>query len=356
MSKKTPVAAIRLQEMTQNPQVSAFLRYIQGPLEAQFNSATEPGLAGADDLTFAGTPELLEKAKNARGIVVLDKLLMKNPSFSPDQVIFSTPNISAALSICLPLFDTKIQRFGEGIHPQAQIHPSARIGKSVTISAFAVIGFNAEIGDHCKIGPHAVVEMNAKVGAHSILHAHSFIGADCELGLHCEIHPHTCVGSDGFGFVQSPDGKRHKIPQIGKVVLENHVELGASCTIDRATMSETRIGEGSKFDNLCHIAHNCRIGKNNVFAAGFMMAGSSEIGDNCTFGGQCVVADLVKIASGCHFGGWSGIHNDVLTPGVYSGYPLQPFKDNMRTTANLVHLTEMRKQLAQIQKHLKLSE
>jgi UDP-3-O-[3-hydroxymyristoyl] glucosamine N-acyltransferase len=356
MNHKIQVPAQRLHDLTQNPSVSAFLRYVQGPLDVLFEMATEPTLAGAKALTFAGTPELLEKAKAAGGLVVLEKLLSQNPGFRPEQVIFSTPNISAAMSLCLPLFDAKAERFGEGVHPQAQVHPSAKIGKGTAISAFAVIGAEVEIGDHCKIGPHAVVEMGAKVGAQTILHAHAFVGAGCELGRHCEIHPHTCVGSDGFGFVQSPDGKRHKIPQIGKVVLEDHVELGASCTIDRATMSETRIGEGSKFDNHCHVAHNCRIGKNNVFAAGFMIAGSSEIDDNCSFGGGCVVADHVKIASNCHFGGLSGVHNDVLKPGVYAGYPLQPFKDNMRTTANLVHLTEMRKQLAQIQKHLKLEE
>ena len=264
--------------------------------------------------------------------------------------------MSAAMAVCLPLFDAKKSRFGQGVHATAQIHPTAKLGKNVAIDAFAVIGADAHIGDHCLIGAHTVVESGAKIGASTILHPHVFIGASSELGQSCEVHPHTSIGSDGFGFAQSPDGKRHKIPQLGKVILENFVEVGSGCAIDRATLSETRIGEGSKFDNHCHVAHNCTIGKHNVFAAGFMIAGSSQIGDGCSFGGGCVVADHVKIGNQCHFGGLSGVHNDVLQPGVYAGYPLQPLKDNMRTMANLVRLTEMRKQLAQVQKHLKLDK
>lgn len=356
MSKNILVKASQLQELSQNPSFSPFLRYVQGPSEAQFTSANEPGLATRQSLTFASTPELIEKAKSAGGIVVLEKLLTTSPSFASHQVVFSTSNMSAAMALCLPLFDAKRNRFGQGIHSTAQIHSSAKLGKNVVVDAFAVIGADVQLGDNCLIGSHTMIETGARIGASTVLHAHVFIGASSELGENCEIHPHTSIGADGFGFVQGQDGRRHKIPQIGKVVLENFVEFGSGCAVDRATLSETRIGEGSKFDNHCHVAHNCKIGKNNVFAAGFMIAGSSHIGDNCTFGGGCVVADHVKIGNGCHFGGLSGVHNDVLTPGAYAGYPLQPFKDSMRTTANLVHLTEMRKQLAQVRKHLKLGE
>jgi UDP-3-O-[3-hydroxymyristoyl] glucosamine N-acyltransferase len=287
-------------------------------------------------------------------LILLDKLTNQPIEFNG--ALYATPSISAAMALVLPFLDAKKARFSEGHHPTAVVDPTAQIGRDVQLGPYAVIGAFAQVGDGCLIGSHAVVERGAVVGAGTILHPHVYIGAYCQLGKSCEIHPHATIGSDGFGFIQGPDQKRNKIPQVGIVIIEDLVEIGANTTVDRSTLGETRIGSGTKFDNLCHVAHNCKIGKNNVFAANFSIAGSSEIGDNCTFGGQAAIADHVIVGSSIMIGGRSGLTKDVTEPGVYAGFPLEPIKDAVRTLSSLPHLTSLRKQVAQIRKHLGMKE
>lgn len=353
-SKTIPVRASQILEICKNPSFERYVRFLHGSDSSSAQKAVEPGKAGPETLCFVSTQEDLQKVLSSKAsvIIALDKLPLAEVKLGAEQALFAAPNIPAAMALILPFFDKKVSRFHHGVHPAAIIDPTATLGPGVSIGAGAVIGAGVLLGEGCIVGPQTVIEMGAQVGAHTILHPQVFIGANCVIGQLCEIHPHTTIGADGFGFVQGPDQRRNKIPQLGTVVLEDHVEFGANCTVDRATLGETRIGEGSKFDNLCHVAHNCRIGKNNVFAAGFMIAGSSSIGDNCMVGGNTVVADHVNIGSNIILGGKAGVANDLLEPGAYSGYPVQPLKDAMRTTANLVHLTSMRKQLAKIRKHL----
>jgi UDP-3-O-[3-hydroxymyristoyl] glucosamine N-acyltransferase len=355
--KSTPsIAAKQISEICQHPSYGNFLRILKQKDESQATRAVEPAKAAPNTLVFASTPVQLDLALKGQPsiLILLDKLTKQPIEF--DGALYATPSMPAAMALVLPLLDQKDLRFSPGIHPTAVIDPSAHIGKGVHLGAYVIVGPQAQIGDGCKIGAHTVIEREAKVGAGTILHPHVFIGARCELGNNCEIHPHSTIGADGFGFVQSPDQKRIKIPQLGTVILEDSVEIGANCAVDRATLGETRIGAGSKFDNLCHIAHNCTIGKNNVFAANFSIAGSSHIGDNCTFGGSVAISDHVSIGSSIIIGGRAGIMKDVLEPGAYTGFPLEPFKDGIRTLSSLPHLTNLRKQVAQIRKHLGMKE
>jgi len=156
--------------------------------------------------------------------------------------------------------------------------------------------------------------------------------------------------------VKAHDQRQHKIPQLGIVVLEDFVEFGANCAVDRATLGETRIGEGTKFDNLCHVAHNCQIGRHSVYAAGFFVAGSSTIGDHFMVGGTTAVGDHLQISDNVTLGGRSVVTSDIPKAGAYAGYPLEPFAEARRTLVNLTYVTKMRKQLLQIQKHLGLKE
>ncbi len=358
MSSLPLVPAKRISEIAENPAYSSFLQILQKSDQAQASKAVEPHLASPETLCFVSTPEHLQKALQGKAsiLVALNKMKLTADSVPAEVALYSTPSISGAMALILPLFDQKSQRFPIGIHPTASIDPSAQIGKEVRIGPFAIVGANARLGDGVWVGGHCVIECNAQIGARSILHPHSFIGANCQVGRHCEIHPHSTIGSDGFGYVQGPDGRRNKVPQLGIVVLEDHVELGANCAIDRATLGETRIGEGTKFDNLCHVAHNCKIGKHNVFAGGFFVAGSSEIGDNCMVGGNSVVSDHIKIGDNVILGGLAGVTKDISEPGAYAGFPIEPMKDALRTLSSLPHLASMRKQLAQIRKHLGINE
>ncbi len=350
------IAAKQISEICQHPSYGNFLRILKQNDLSQATRAVEPANAAPNTLVFASTPEQLAQALKGQPsiLILLDKLTKQPVEF--DGALYASPSIPAAMALILPLLDQKNLRFAPGIHPTAVIDPTAHIGQDASIGAYVVIGADAHVGDGCQIGSHTVIEREAKIGAGTILHPQVFIGARCELGKDCEIHPHTTIGADGFGFVQSPDQKRIKIPQLGIVVLEDSVEIGASCTVDRATLGETRIGSGSKFDNLCHIAHNCKIGKNNVFAGNFSIAGSSTIGDNCTVGGSVQIADHVSLGNSIMIGGRAGITKDVLVPGAYTGFPLEPFKDAIRTLSSLPHLTDLRKQVAQIRKHIGMKE
>ena len=262
------------------------------------------------------------------------------------------------MAAILPLFDGKMNRFNQTskIHPTALVHETAHIGVGTALGPYVVVGEHAKIGDHCTIGAHAVIEKAAEIGAHTLLHPQVFIGAHCILGTHCEIHPHTTIGADGFSFAMTKEGTHKKIPQIGRVVIGNHVEMGANCAVDRAALTETRIGDGTKFDNFVHIAHNCVIGKNCVLAAGFKMAGSSSMGDNGMAGGGVDVADHVHIGDKVMLAGRTGVTNDIAGPGAFGGYPVEPLRDSLKTIANLAHLTRLRKDMARVLKHLGIKE
>src|SRR5437879_3853100 len=159
-----------------------------------------------------------------------------------------------------------------------------------------VIGARVSVGDGCFIGAHTVVENDARIGAATILHPHVFVGAACEIGSACEIHPHTTIGSDGFGYAKDASGRPRKIPQLGTVKIGDAVEIGGNCAIDRATLTATYVSSSAKLDNICHIAHNCDLGENGFYTAGFMMAGSTTIGRNFMTGGNSVFGPDLRVA------------------------------------------------------------
>jgi UDP-3-O-[3-hydroxymyristoyl] glucosamine N-acyltransferase len=267
-------------------------------------------------------------------------------------------NISMGMAMLLKYFDNKSSRFtqwGER-HPTAVVHPDAIIGTGVFLGPYCVIGAGAGIGDGCMIGAHTVVENAAKIGARSILHPHVFVGAACQIGDDCEIHPHTSIGSDGFGYAVDPDGKPRKIAHLGNVKIGDGVEIGSNCAIDRATLTSTHIRSGTKLDNICHIAHNCDLGENGFFTAGFMMGGSTKIGRQFVTGGNSVVTAHITVGDNVVLSGRSSVTNDIPAAGAYGGYPLQPLKEALKTAVSLGQLNEIRRNLKRVMKHLRLSE
>jgi UDP-3-O-[3-hydroxymyristoyl] glucosamine N-acyltransferase len=275
-----------------------------------------------------------------------------------DSCCFSVDNISMGMAILLKYFDAKASRFtqwGER-HPTAIVHCDAVIGAGAFLGPYCVIGAGAVIGEDCLIGSHSVIENAARIGARSILHPHVFIGARCQVGEDCEIHPHTSIGSDGFGYAVDPNGKPRKIPHLGNVVIGDCVEIGSNCAVDRATLTSTHIRSGTKLDNICHIAHNCDLGENGFFTAGFMMGGSTKIGRQFVTGSNSVVTAHITVGDNVVLSGRSSVTNDVPNAGAYGGYPLQPLKEALRTAVSLGHLNEIRRNLKRVMKHLQLPE
>ncbi len=214
--------------------------------------------------------------------------------------------------------DTSAQR--TGIEAHSFIHPSARLGKNVYIGAFTYVDEQAEIGNNVKIYPQVFIGANVKIGDNTILYPGVKIYHDCKIGNNCIIHSGAIIGSDGFGF--APNGTNYKkIPQIGNVVIEDNVEIGANTTIDRATLGSTIIHSGVKLDNQIQIGHNVEIGENTVIAAQTGISGSSKIGKNCQFGGQIGIAGHLRIGDNVKVGAKAGVTRNVKDGEVLIGAP-----------------------------------
>lgn len=315
------------------------LLHLQGPLNVEISEVKTPDQAHSESLVFVSKQELIELAL-AKGTKAFIQSSNLKYSWPADITVFTIPSISLGLALVLPLFDKKKSRFRTA--QNHTVHPTARIGDNVIIDAYAVIGAHVIIGSGCLIGAHTVIEDYSVIGANTIIHPHVFIGSGSEIGTRCEIHPHTTLGSDGYGYVTDPsNGRHHKVPQIGRVIIEDDVEIGSNCAIDRATLSETRIKSGSKLDNLIHIAHNCEIGENALITASFTMAGSSKLGKQFVCGGQAGVGDHVTICDNVTLTARGAAVNDISEPGTYGGFPAIKLHTHLRITKAIQDLPEI---------------
>ena len=322
------------------------LTYLHGDLASVAECCRTPEAAVPASLVFVTKLEQLAQAiaGHARILIVHESIAPLVAAEGDVGCCFSVRAVPMAMALLLKYFDRKAERFtqwGER-HPSAIVHDTAKIGEHVVLGPYCVIGARAAVGDGCLIGSHVVVENDAVIGPGTILHPHVFIGASSVLGRDCEIHPHTTIGCDGFGYAKEPGGRARKISHLGKVVIGDEVEIGGNCAIDRATLTATYIRSGAKLDNICHIAHNCDLGENGFYTAGFMMAGSTTIGRNFMTGGNSVVSAHLTLTDNVVLAGRSTVTSDVTEPGQYGGYPLQPLKTALKTLASLGQLNEMR--------------
>jgi UDP-3-O-[3-hydroxymyristoyl] glucosamine N-acyltransferase len=355
-----------LAALTIKTQHSDVFTYIGGNLERAAGQCDEPAHSSIGSLVYVSrSAQLADVMRRNPAIVIIPAQLAQaqlacraGQAAAAAPCCFSVRSISIGMAVLLKYFDRKAVRFtqwGER-HSTAVVHADAIIGAGAFLGPYCVIGANAVIGDGCLIGAHAVVENEAQIGAGTVIHPHVFVGSGCEIGARCEIHPHTTIGSDGFGYAVGADGKPQKITHLGNVKIGDEVEIGGNCAIDRGTLTSTRIGSRTKLDNLCHIAHNCDLGEDSFFTAGFMMGGSTKIGRGFVTGGNSVVTAHVTIADNVTLQGRSSVTNDILEAGAYGGYPLQPLKEAMKTAVSLGQLNEIRKNLHRVLKHLRLTE
>jgi len=230
---------------------------------------------------------------------------------------------------------------GHGIHSTAVIHPSARIGPKASIGPYVVIGEGVEIGEHCTLLPHVVIYRDVKIGRNFFAHAHVSIREGTEIGDNVLLHNGVVIGSDGFGFAKDDRNQWSKIPQIGRVVIEDNVEIQANCCVDRASLTETRIGRNTKIDNLTHIAHNCVIDENSMLCAQVGLAGSTELGKNVILAGQVGVAGHCKIGDNVIVTAQSGTHGDIPAGSMISGSPAFDHKQWLRSVTAFAKLPDI---------------
>src|SRR5436305_2255689 len=231
------------------------------------------------------------------------------------------------------------------IHSSAVSGPDAQIGKDVFIGAFVCVGETSSIGDRTQIRAGAKLGDGVTVGDDCLIHPNVFIEDGMTIGNRVILHAGVVIGADGFGFVRGDMGY-HKFPQIGTVVIEDDVELGANTTVDRAALGRTRIGTGTKLDNMVHVGHNCDIGERVVIAAQTGISGSVTIEDDCVIGGQVGFGDHIRVLSGAVIGSKAGVlPGKIVRPGVWWGIPIQPLDEYKRLNAHISRLPQVRQEL-----------
>jgi len=241
--------------------------------------------------------------------------------------------------------------FPSGVHATAVVDGSARLGSNVALGAHVVVGKNAEIGDGTRISHGCVIGDEAVIGRNCLIYPRVSVYHQCKVGDRVIIHSGAVIGSDGFGFAPQPDGTYEKIPQLGIAVVEDDVEIGANCTIDRATMGQTSIHRGVKLDNLVHIAHNVTVGEHTVIAAQTGISGSTKIGKNCMIAGQVGLVGHIEIADRTVIMAQSGIPKSITEPGkTYFGYPAKEHGRALRIEAALRSLPELAQEVRELQK------
>jgi len=239
------------------------------------------------------------------------------------------------------------------IHSSAVIADGARIGENVFVGAFTCIGERSEIGDGTHLRAGAKVGDGVKIGKNCILHPNVFVEDGCTVGDGVILHSGVVIGADGFGYVRDVDSYI-KFPQIGTVIIENNVEIGANTCVDRGALGKTRIGEGTKIDNLVQIAHNVQIGKRVIIAAQTGISGSTVIEDDCVIGGQVGMGDHARVLSGAVIGSQAGVlPGKIVRPGVWWGTPVQPLDEYKRQNAHLKSLERLKAEVKEIKKKLK---
>lgn len=301
--------------------------------------------AGPHDLTFAVEPHI-DAAKECKAAAVM---LPEGVEDFPKTALY-VEEPRAAFAKLLDFFTPKLE-FPQGVSAEAHIGQDVQLGENVTIMPFAVVDDHSVIGSNVTLYPHTYVGQYVEIGEDTVVYSNATVREHCRVGKRCVIHSSAVIGSDGFGFT-TKDGVHTKVPQVGNVVLEDDVEIGAHDGIDRAAMGSTVIGKGTKIDNLVHIGHNCKIGPNCLIVAQTGISGSTIVDHNVTFGGQVGTVGHIHIGANSVYAARSGIIGD-MPEGVFcAGFPVQPHTEWLRMQAAMKHLPEMSKKLKRLEKKL----
>ncbi|MBL7808626.1 MAG: UDP-3-O-(3-hydroxymyristoyl)glucosamine N-acyltransferase [Saprospiraceae bacterium] len=330
--------------------------FIGGTVEGDSNASVSRGApieaAQSGDFTFLDNPKYEDFAYSTKA-----SILLVNNEFKPvkpvSPTLVRTADVRSSLAILLKIIDQANHANGAAISEKAHIHAEAKIGAGTEVGVFAVIEQGAVIGKNCKIHPQVFIGKNARIGDNCVLFPGVRIHFDCEIGNNCILHANAVIGADGFGFAPQKDGTWTKIPQVGKVVLEDNVEVGASTCIDRASLGSTIIHSGAKLDNLIHIAHNVEVGHNSVLAAQVGVAGSTHLGNSMRVGGQAGFAGHLKIADGTQIQAQSGLASNVESPGTaLFGSPAIGYRDFIKSHVVFKQLPDLQRKVLDLERKL----
>lgn len=325
-------------------------------LQAQLDPSTDGEILGVapidqarqSDVTFLANPKYSHQLQTCQAGAILVSEDFNAPAPCP---LLRVKHPYFAFAQAIELFYPP-QRLPSQIHPTAIIGQNVKLGQDVAIGAYVVIGDDVVIGDRVTIHPHCVIYQGANLGDETLLHSHVVIREQVKLGNQVIVQNGVVIGGDGYGFVTLPNGQHYKIPQVGTVVIEDQVEIQANSTIDRATLGETRIGQGTKVDNLVQIAHNCTVGQHSLLCGQVGLAGSTQVGNHVVLAGQVGAAGHLKIGDGTIAGAKTGINNSLPAGSRVSGYPAMDHKLWLRMVAELKQLPQLMKRLRKLEHQL----
>jgi UDP-3-O-[3-hydroxymyristoyl] glucosamine N-acyltransferase len=307
--------------------------------------------ASPEDVSFLANPRYREKMKQSKaGVICVDE----GEEVSKDRNFLISQNPSKIFQIIADV----ILRCGEketgfsGIHPTAVIHPNALIGRDVKIGPYVVIDRGTIIKDRTVLHAHVCVGPGCEIGSDCVLYPHSIVREGCRLGDRVILQPGAVIGSCGFGYITSQAGEHEKLAQLGIVVLEDDVEIGANTTVDRARFKETRIGQGTKIDNLVQIGHNVILGRHNLIVSQTGVAGSVKTGRNVVMGGQAGVVGHLEIADFVMIATRGGVSKSIPNAGKFAGSPVMPLADYNRQQVLLRKIEEFADRIASLEKAL----
>lgn len=308
----------------------------------------EEGVEGT--ITFLSNPKYKHYIYSTNASIAI-----VNKTFHPESSIKTTlikvDDAYKAFSKLLEYYNS-VKNFKQGIEQPSYVADSSKLGNNLYLGAFSYIGNNVVIGDDVRIFPNSYIGDNVTIGNNTVIFSGTKIYADTIVGSHCILNSGVIIGADGFGFVPNEDGGYSKIPQIGNVVIEDYVDIGASTTIDRATLGSTIIRKGVKLDNQIHIAHNVEIGSNTVIAAQTGIAGSAKIGENCQIGGQVGIAGHITIGNNVKIQAQSGIGKSIKDDAVIQGSPAFSLTDYSKSYVHFKNLPKIVKHIDDLEKKI----
>ena len=310
-------------------------------------AARSVGEAGPGDITFIENERYAKLLRTSPASAAIVGPHFKRTPENPDVPVIEVEDPLTAFFAVRKHLGAESKTRWVGIHPQAFVHPSAKIGENVAIYPFAYVGEDVDIGDGCTLHPGAVVSDRCRLGLDVVIRPNAVLYEEVILGDRVEIHAGAVLGGDGFGY-RLVEGKHVKVPHTGRVEVGADVEIGANCTVDRATFEATRIGEGSKIDNLVMIGHNNQIGRHNLLCAQVGIAGSCKTGDYVVLAGQAGVKDKTEIGDRAVVGAQAGLYGNVPAGAHVVGTPANPAFEQNRRYQMMARLPEMYKQLREL--------
>lgn len=318
-----------------------------GNAEREIRDVADLASAGPEHVSFLANPKYRDDFLKTRAGAVL---VTEAVADAPTTIVVCTSPYLALARIATHLHPAP--SYPAGVEPGAFVHAEARVDPSATIRVGAVVEAGASVGPRSIVSPGSYLGPQAIVGADCLLYPGVHVLGRCRLGDRVILHAGVVVGSDGFGYAPDPSGRRHKIPQVGVVVLEDEVEVGANTTIDRATFGETRIGRGTKIDNLVQIAHNVVLGDDCVVVSQSGIAGSTRLGNRVVMGAQGGVAGHIHITDDVMLGARAGVVSSIDEPGIYSGLPVVPHRQWLKALVAQQSVPELRHRVRELERRL----